>query len=1281
MADLATDQTITYNAIPTNIGLTKIQLAMTTGVDLILDQMAFGDGGGVTPEPSPDQTSLVNQLGSVSILGHEEDLENNVTWYSAVIEAGIANGTIRELGLFDKDGNLCFVGNIPDIVLPSPLDGVTINIPIQLGIKNYYSKYISIKTHIKITEQIEGSGGYSLFDLVQKDHLLSYEESEGFALQGTWVYKEGLSGSYYGYPDFIEKCIEEKNSSDTVIKRVSLGDETITGYVHPNGHIFYDIADKDKVDTFFNQYGIAWFYGLDEENKKVFLPRNNYFFKNALINPGEYNTATLPSLAHTHQITMSLGGAHVHSASVSIAGEHSHTITMGNAGNHQHTITITSAGSHNHTLTIYKAGSHSHDRGTMNITASGFMGERSGGNYTKFHNQATGALYYSGSKLWGSSGGIDKDDLTGYFDASRPGAWTGRTSEEGDHTHSYAMGTGGAHIHSVSETTSGDHIHTATNSTNRGHIHDITLREAGLHAHTGTADIKEIVNEGLLGTTVTPPSTNMLLYIVVGNVRRKSAMVINQQVEEGLERIEEATQNSISRIDNVVEEAIDDTLGGAVEEAINDINDIAQGVEQHITEKVNIAKSYAEISEEQARISEYWAGIATDGQVQADWDETNPSAKSYIKNKPDLDLSNIVYLNRDQILTNKIIDGNNNSITNLAFNTFIPGLIVNSITSSATNNTLATSKAIWDALNSINILFTNLDTNLVLNAISANNVSQDTLATSKAIWDAITNVSIQYSNLDHDLVLTALTEESISQDTLATSKAIWDAIYALPTANMSTVTDISTISDVSDSSLPTSLAVYTAIQKAASGGMDIVNGEGISIENNKTTQISISTSSDIEVESSYTGTQPDVGVITYVFTYVDAYNRLETTTSTSTTNPDLTVNCYYTGTQSEVGTITHTFTYVDNEYGVYWEENGEIADLTNYDLVITGEAKVGDIVTLIYTTNYVSVPAHWVDSDNQEVSLAEYDLTITSGTPVGGDTITLTYVTSNPVMVSIDEDTISNLITYKDTKGAPNYVFQNGLEEIAGLKTEVNVAISTSSDIEVESSYTGTQPEVGTITYIFVYRNVDEQLVWVNRNTGEEISLAEYDLTITSGTPVESDRITLTYKTRLSTTVIAKDLETTNFKSEVIRTSIRDISTASDTTLATEKAVRQAINDASGGGSETHSTIQTYQSWNAFNNGSIILQDDVSVYSASADITTATTFTFDISNLSYLSNSVFYTFEVKFTMSTVSTLSFPDNVVWQDGETPTFDEVGTYLLAFRTMDAGSTFIGNVQGKW
>lgn len=268
-----------------------------------------------------------------------------------------------------------------------------------------------------------GGSGLSLFDVVAKDHILEYgKDLEGFAPLGTWVYKDAIPGSRYGYPDFYQKCLDEYNEAiDDVIPYRKWeqpilsangtlgGDEfavasnipqhtsgqvwrgfdrnnstlfhsdinSTTGYIdiynpvpicvrefkfriqaegssifysrttaagniygsddgtnwtlikaytnpipttlefsinvsenvdfykyyrfestacsdvywtfaelsltaydqyldikrHVNGHIYFDVADIETVDTYFNTYDHAWFYGIDETNERVFLPR------------------------------------------------------------------------------------------------------------------------------------------------------------------------------------------------------------------------------------------------------------------------------------------------------------------------------------------------------------------------------------------------------------------------------------------------------------------------------------------------------------------------------------------------------------------------------------------------------------------------------------------------------------------------------------------------------------------------------------------------------------------------------------------------------------------------------------------------------------------------------------------------------------------------------------------------------------------------------------------------------------------------------------------------
>lgn len=65
------------------------------------------------------------------------------------------------------------------------------------------------------------SGGYQLFDIVFKDRILSYSEKQGLEPLGSYVYKEAVEGTRYGYPDFYNKCIEEYDSGTLVREYVA----------------------------------------------------------------------------------------------------------------------------------------------------------------------------------------------------------------------------------------------------------------------------------------------------------------------------------------------------------------------------------------------------------------------------------------------------------------------------------------------------------------------------------------------------------------------------------------------------------------------------------------------------------------------------------------------------------------------------------------------------------------------------------------------------------------------------------------------------------------------------------------------------------------------------------------------------------------------------------------------------------------------------------------------------------------------------------------------------
>lgn len=149
-----------------------------------------------------------------------------------------------------------------------------------------------------------GINTFQLFDTKLSDKVLTYEESKGWALQGTYVYKTAVVGERYGYPDFYNKCLEEYNGATQT--------ETVNGVsvkIYRNCHKFYDIADKTSIDEYCNTVGSAWFYGVDIENERIFLPRNNWFDQatSHVLEIGQSIEAGLPDHAHSLQINVDTG--------------------------------------------------------------------------------------------------------------------------------------------------------------------------------------------------------------------------------------------------------------------------------------------------------------------------------------------------------------------------------------------------------------------------------------------------------------------------------------------------------------------------------------------------------------------------------------------------------------------------------------------------------------------------------------------------------------------------------------------------------------------------------------------------------------------------------------------------------------------------------------------------------------------------------------------------------------------------------------------------------------
>ncbi|EIW7135612.1 phage tail protein [Escherichia coli] len=113
-----------YYAVLTNIGAEKLANATALGAQVEITKMAVGDGNGTLPTPNPAQTALVHEQRRASLNTLSIDPNNaNQIIAEQVIPEDVGGWWIREIGLFDKDGDLIAVANCAETYKPQLQEG------------------------------------------------------------------------------------------------------------------------------------------------------------------------------------------------------------------------------------------------------------------------------------------------------------------------------------------------------------------------------------------------------------------------------------------------------------------------------------------------------------------------------------------------------------------------------------------------------------------------------------------------------------------------------------------------------------------------------------------------------------------------------------------------------------------------------------------------------------------------------------------------------------------------------------------------------------------------------------------------------------------------------------------------------------------------------------------------------------------------------------------------------------------------------------------------------
>lgn len=125
-----------FYTVITNVGVNKIAKALAENTKVNLTTIKVGDSNGNYYEPNVKQTNLKNIVYSMDVNSIKVNSRNS-NWFNVegIIPANVGGFYIREVGIFDSDGDLIAVGKYSETYKPGSNEGTSKEIIIRMVIE------------------------------------------------------------------------------------------------------------------------------------------------------------------------------------------------------------------------------------------------------------------------------------------------------------------------------------------------------------------------------------------------------------------------------------------------------------------------------------------------------------------------------------------------------------------------------------------------------------------------------------------------------------------------------------------------------------------------------------------------------------------------------------------------------------------------------------------------------------------------------------------------------------------------------------------------------------------------------------------------------------------------------------------------------------------------------------------------------------------------------------------------------------------------------------------
>lgn len=135
-----------FYTILTSIGQAKIANSQVTGQKVNLAEIAAGDGNGSYYNPDQSQTALRKEVwrGNISAVQIDEENSNWIV-IEGVIPSSAGGFFVREVGVFDEEGDLIAIGKYPETYKPVAAEGSAKDLYIRMIIEVTNASAVQLK--------------------------------------------------------------------------------------------------------------------------------------------------------------------------------------------------------------------------------------------------------------------------------------------------------------------------------------------------------------------------------------------------------------------------------------------------------------------------------------------------------------------------------------------------------------------------------------------------------------------------------------------------------------------------------------------------------------------------------------------------------------------------------------------------------------------------------------------------------------------------------------------------------------------------------------------------------------------------------------------------------------------------------------------------------------------------------------------------------------------------------------------------------------------------------